>query len=71
MHVGKYSRSNYKQRKTLGEEETKAQLEESQREGLMKSKQDHSRKQAQHKNLDLENKLESVTYFNKKLLFQA
>lgn len=45
LSMGKHPGSNYTEMKTLGAEETKAQLEESQCEGLMKSKQDDSSKQ--------------------------
>lgn len=66
----KYPGTNYKEIKALGEEETKAQLEESQCEGLKKSKR-WFKASSTYKNPELENKLESVTYFSKKLLFQA
>lgn len=39
LYMHKYPGTNYKEIKALGEEETKAKLEESQCEGLKKSKQ--------------------------------
>lgn len=47
LSVGRYLSSNQKEMRTLGAEETKAHLEESQHEGLNRSKWDNSKKQAQ------------------------
>lgn len=53
MHLygGQYPGSNLQGIKILAAEETKSQLKESQCEGLMKSKQDDSRNQTQHKKI--------------------